>query len=447
MPTVALAEFAARLGWEDIPDHVLHQAKRALVDHLAVALGGSSQPAAVRLRRVVQQLGPVSQATVVGSTDRTSASFAALSNAYSAHVLDYDDTYNPGTTTIHGSASVWPVIFALGELSTVSGREALTSFVSAFEAEARVALAAGSSHYDVGYHPTGTAGHIGAAVAAGKVLALSVVDMVNAVGCAATQAAGLKVVYGSDCKALHPAKAAMDGVVAGLLAKEGFTATPDSLEGHQGLLRVMSTSPEPDLLVDGLHDTWHLASNGYKAYPSGSLTHPTVDALLALRRRGDFGAAEVVSIKARVHTYAATVTGRASPTTTNEAKFSLPHCAAMAVLGGGLDLADFEPDVVNDPRVSKLRGRVTLTIDNTLSKRAAGVEVELLDGRTVSQDVQHNRGTPDNPLRDDEIESKFLSVAGPALGDAAAHEVLGMCWRIDQVDDISPLIRAMAGVA
>lgn len=446
-PTVALAEFAAGLELDGIPEHVLHQAKRALIDHLAAALGGSAQPAAQLLRRVAQRLAPVTQATVIGSADRTSAPFAALLNGYSAHVLDYDDTYNPGRTTIHGSSSVWPVIFALGELSTVSGRKALESFVVAFEVEARVASAAGPAHYDVGYHPTGTAGHVGAAVAAAKVLGLSSAYTVNAIGCAATQAAGLKVVYGSDCKALHPAKAAMDGVLAGLLAQEGFTSSRNSLEGYQGLLHVMSTSPEPKLLVDGLGAVWHLASNGYKAYPSGSLTHPTVDALLALRKEDGFTADDVTSIDARVHTYAATVTGNSRPTTTNEAKFSLAHCAAVAVANGRLILADFEPDVVNDPRLAELRSRVALVVDETLSKRAASVAVTLADGRTLRRFVADNKGTPDNPFDDEEIESKFLAVAEPALGDTAAREVLGLCWQVDQVDDVSPIIRAMVGAA
>ncbi len=445
--TEAIAEFIVALDLSAIPDGVLHEAKRSLVDHLAVTLAGAGEPASRRLRRVAQRLAPTTQATIVGSAERTSAPFAALLNGYSAHVLDFDDTYNPGRTTIHGSASVWPVIFALSDLSRLSGRRAVESFVAGFETQARVASAAGPAHYEIGWHVTGTAGHVGAAAAAAKVLELPADATVHALGCAATQAAGLKELYGSDCKALHPGKAAMDGVLSGFLADEGFTAVATSLEGRQGLLSVMSTDPEPKLLVDGLNATWHLADNGYKPYPSGSLTHPTVDALLALQERFDFSAREVAGVDVRVHTYAATVTGNRSPTTGNQAKFSLVHCAAMALLRRRLTLAEFEDAVVNDADVARTRDKVSVAVDPSQGKRSAAVTVTLQDGRRLDGSVLDNRGTPANPLRDVDLEQKFLAVAVPKLGEGAARSLMEQCWRLEQVDDLAAVVAVSAGVA
>lgn len=441
-PTVELAGFNVALSRSEIPDEVAHQAERALVDHLAVAFAGSAEPASAKLRSAAARLAASDQATIIGSGQRTSAPFAALLNGHSSHVLDFDDTYNPGRTTIHGSSSVWPVIFALSELATVTGSRALESYVAGFETEARVADAAGPTHYDIGWHVTGTAGHLGGAAAAAKVLDLSVEQTVNALGCAATQAAGLKEVYGSDCKPLHPGKSAMDGLLAGVLASEGFTSRATSLEGKQGLLRVMSTDPDPDLLVKNLHSFWHLAQTGFKAYPSGSLTHPAVDCLLDLHERHEFHAHDVESVQAHVHKYAATVTGNARPTTSNEAKFSLAHCAAIALLKHRLTPADFDDAIVNDPLVKELRSRVQVTIDPEVGKRGASVTVRLRDGRVLESSVTANRGTPDNPMRDEDLDRKFMSGAVGVVGEAQAKAILEQCWRLQELDDMSVLVKA-----
>lgn len=444
-PTVALAQFNVALDASGIPGEVMHQARRALVDHLAVAIAGSAEPASEKLRRAAARLAPSDQATVIGSRQRTSAPFAALLNGHSSHVLDFDDTYNPSRTTIHGSSSVWPVIFALSELSRTTGRRALESYVAGFETEARVADAAGPAHYDIGWHVTGTAGHLGAAAAAAKVLGLSVEETVNALGCAATQAAGLKEVYGSDCKSLHPGKSAMDGLLAGVLAAEGFTSRPTSLEGTKGLLRLMSVDPDPGLLVEGLSSSWHLSQTGFKAYPSGSLTHPTVDALLDLRHEHGFEVGDIQAVEARVHAYAATVTGNPAPATKNEAKFSLVHCAAIALLKRRLAPVDFDDAVVNDAAVKELRSKVVVSTDPQVGKRGASVTVRLADGRVLEKSVRDNRGTPDNPLRDEDIERKFLDSAVRALGDRRARALLDRCWHVEELDDLAELVTAAAG--
>ena len=222
--TRRLAEFAAGPSPAAAPPAVLHQAKRCLLDWLGVGLAGSQEPVGAIVRDAAAVLAGNPDAWVLGSTRRVGAPFAALVNGVSAHVHDYDDTYNPGHTTVHGSAPVWPAIMAAAELAPTDGRTALSSFVAGFETEIRVALAAGRGQYDVGWHVTGTVGHIGAAAAASRVLGLSPDQVVAALGTGATQAAGMKNVYGSMGKSLHPGKAAMDGVLSAVLCRSGFTS-------------------------------------------------------------------------------------------------------------------------------------------------------------------------------------------------------------------------------
>ncbi|MBA3430036.1 MAG: MmgE/PrpD family protein, partial [Actinobacteria bacterium] len=170
--TSELSTFVVGLGKADIPVEVMHQAKRCLIDWLGVTLAGSADPSAEVLGAVFDELGSDRTATVLGTGRKTTLLFAALANGFSAHVLDYNDTYNPARTTVHGSAPVWPVVIALSEVGQVDGRRGLAAFVAGFETQVRIALAAGPSHYEAGWHVTGTVGHFGAAAAASSLLRL-----------------------------------------------------------------------------------------------------------------------------------------------------------------------------------------------------------------------------------------------------------------------------------
>ena len=174
-------------------------------------------------------------ATVVGDRMRVSPPFAAFLNAFASHVLDLDDVYNPPGTTVHGSCSVWPAILAVADTRPVTGREALASFALGFEVETRVGHAAGQTHYDAGWHVTGTSGHVGAAAAAARTMGLDRQQVEHAIAAGATQAAGLRIMAGSDLKSMHPGKAAMDGVLAATLAAHGLIG---QRQGARGRLRL-----------------------------------------------------------------------------------------------------------------------------------------------------------------------------------------------------------------
>jgi 2-methylcitrate dehydratase PrpD len=276
--TAALSDFIVGLNVERLPEAVVHQAKRCLMDWLGVTLAGSADPSVDVFLAVADDVAATPQATVLGCGLRTGLLHAVLTNGYMSHVLDFDDTFNPARTTVHGSAPVWPAVLGLSERGTIGGSRAITAFVAGFETEVRIALAAGPAHYEAGWHVTGTVGHFGAAAAAAQVLGLRPEQTASALGAAGTQAAGLKGVYGSMGKALHPGKAAMDGLLSALLAARGFDASSSILETKHGFLSVLSSDPDPDLAIDGLGESWTLLEDGFKPYACGSLTHPTIEA-------------------------------------------------------------------------------------------------------------------------------------------------------------------------
>ncbi len=439
-PTSLLAKFVAEHDCDEIPEPVLHAARRALVDHIGVTVAGSTDDATRRARDAVAASESGGRATVVGDRMRVSPPFAAFLNAFASHVLDLDDVYNPPGTTVHGSCSVWPAILAVADTRPVTGREALASFALGFEVETRVGHAAGQTHYDAGWHVTGTSGHVGAAAAAARTTGLDCQQVEHAIAAGATQAAGLRIMAGSDLKSMHPGKAAMDGVLAAALAGRGLTASPKALEGAFGYLAVMSADPAPDRISAGLGQTWNLTANGYKLYPSGSLTHPMIDGVIALVTENGVAPTEVTVIDVRVSPPAARFTDVPKPTTSMQAKFSLRHCAAAAVIFRRVGTEELSDEILARPDVIELRDSVKVVADPALGKQDADVEITLASGRTLVTQVRGNRGTPSAPLDDDELGAKFRELVGPVLGPERTEQLLATCWRVDELADVSVLL-------
>jgi 2-methylcitrate dehydratase PrpD len=252
-------------------------------------------------------------------------------------------------------------------------------------------------------------------------------------------------VYGTDGKPLHAGKAAMDGLLSAMMAAEGITSSTEIMEGDRGFLAVMSPNSDPGKLTEGLGERWDLLANGYKAYPSGSLTHPAIDAVLGLRAEYGFGASEVKRVRATVNTKAATVTGKVDPRTGLDAKFSLTHGVAVALVARRPRLDHFTDEAAVDREIAAVRELIDVTSDRSVGKRAAEVVVDLVDGRSVTLRVEANRGTPENPLTDDDLAAKFLDNAAPRLGTEGAERLLDACRAMDTAADFAELV-AMTGV-
>ena len=439
--TRLLADFASSVTTAGVPPPVVHGAKRALVDWFAAVLAGSAETASVKLRDVIASVCSEPVATVVGSTQRTSGPYAALANGYASHALDFDDVFNPPETTVHLGSCLWPTVIAIAEMRPVTGAKALASYVAGFEVGARVARAAGITHFESAWQVTGTAGHLASAAAAARALGLGGAAAAAALGMAAAQASGIREIYGSDAKALQPGRAAMDGVLTALMAERGMTARDTALEGERGLLSVISRDPQPDILDASLGEEWSVLSNGHKLYPNASLLHPTIDAAIALTKDPNFVRDNVASVEVRMLPFAASVTGVTHPGPGSEARFSAAHCVAFALQTGYLGLDSFSPAAVNAPEVARLRDVVTVIGDDTVGKRGARLTIATHDGAILEHVVRANRGTPENPLSDEDLDAKLRSIAVPRIGVQGANELLARCWDLDTTPRASDVLR------
>ena len=437
--TRVLAGYAAGSRFEQLPAAVVHEATRALVNWAGCAIGASTQPTVESAWNALRPFAGAAQATLLGRRERTDILHAALVNGIASHVLDFDDTHPD--TLVHPSGPVASAVLALGELRGASGRELVNAFVAGVEVECRVARAVLPAHYEVGWHITATAGIFGAAAASARLLGLDQERTVWALGLAATQASGLREMFGSMAKSLHPGRAAQNGLASALFAQAGLTSSPTAIEGKRGFAHVLSTTVDIAQCVDGLGERYELLGNTYKPYACGLVIHPAIDGCIRLRESG-VRAADVARIDLKVHPLVLELTGKPAPRSGLEGKFSVFHSAAVALIDGAGGQAQFADARVNDPQVIALRDRVHARIDAGMALHAAEVLVTLVDGSRAAMQVDHCLGSGQRPMSDGQLDDKFLDQCVPVLGTGRAASALALLRRIATLDDLRPCVSA-----
>ena len=436
--TEQLARFIMETTPAEIPDSVLHEGKRAFINYLAVALYAARDPSLDILLDVFREEGGRRNASVMGTGIRTSLQNAALANGYLGHLEDYDDTHFP--TVVHPSSPTLPASLALGEQRGASGLDTLVASILGMEVCCRVALAIHPAHYDAGWHITGTCGVFGSVAAAGRLLRLDTVQMVHALGIAGTQASGVREVFGSMTKPFHPGRAAQSGVLATLLARRGFTSTTAILEGRRGFATVLSSSYDLGLATAGLGERWELHMNGLKAYACGVVSHPLIDAMVALRSRDGVTPESVQSVNAQVHPLVLELVNQPHPRAGLEGKFSFQHCMAVGLVDGAALPAQYTDARVTDPVITALRKRISATVDPSIGEDSAVVTLLLKDGRSYTETVNHATGAPENPMTDTQLEAKFRSLTGEVLPRERVEQLLARLWELDQVANVREIL-------
>jgi 2-methylcitrate dehydratase PrpD len=443
--TETLASYVLNGRFEDIPDDVRHEAARSLVNYLGCALGGAPDEA---LDIAIRALGPYSGppiANVLGRAERLDPLHASLMNGISSHVYDFDDT--TPQNYIHPSSPVASALFAYASAVAVSGRDFVNAFVLGFEVESRVGNAVFPAHYDAGWHITGTAGVLGAAAGIGKLLSLDRQQMVWAIGLAATQAAGLREMFGSMGKPFHPGRSAQNGYTAALLAQQGFTAGERSIEGARGFAAVTSARYDLSKIAAGLGTDFNLRRNTYKPYPCGIVNHPTIDGAVQLHDEYGLAAGTVRAVRLRVAPLVLDLCNQKDLTRGLQGKFSVYHNAAIGLVRGKAGLDEYTDEAVNDPEVRRVRERTTAEADAALTEDQAAIEVDLTDGRTIRALVEQSLGNIHKPLSGPQLDDKFRAQAVRALPAGQVDAALALCWRIESLADVRELVRASVPAA
>jgi 2-methylcitrate dehydratase PrpD len=436
------AAFAARLGAlarAPLPAPVAHEAKRALVNVLALAVGAARHPGADAIVAAARELGGAAGVPIPGRADRADPHFAALAAGFATHVDDFDDTHL--ATVIHPGAACMAVLVALAPEVAPSGATALCAFAVGCEAQLRTGVAISPEHYDRGWHITGTCGAIGAAVTAALLLGFDDAALARAVRLSATMTLGHRETFGTMAKAFHPGKAAANGILAARLAAQGLDAPADVVEAPRGFAAALSARFDARQMIGAPDAQWELSQNTYKPYPCGIVAHPSIDAALQLGARVEV--AEIVELRAHCHPLVPELMGNLDPADGLEARFSAIHGVAAALCDGVVGLAQYETERVRRDDVRALRSKTRLVAGDGIARDAAQLEARLRDGTVVEETVEHARGSAARPLTDDELLAKVRLLVEPVLGSGAATRLAGAVFGLDAAPDAGALLDAV----
>jgi len=410
-----LAAAACSIRLENVPPEAVRRAVELVLDWLGNAAAGARSPIGRALTDMASRYGGRGSAHRVADFSVFDPLTAALVNAGCSHSLEFDDTHAP--TLFHPGSPVISAALAMAEDGKASGKDFLAGVLAGYEVSMRLAACVNPSHYRL-WHTTGTVGTFGAAMAACRTAKLDPTAAANALGLAGTQAAGLWEVlpHAPSAKNLHPGKAAQSGVLAALLAKRKIEGPPAILEGARGFFRAMvPDAPKTDELLKDFGRRWRILETTIKAYPICGHAMTPVEAALRLRRETDPDSLEDITIF--TNSTALRVAGSSNPGSEYQAKFSMPYCAAAALVFGRVTQREFDAEAMGDSRIRTLMGRIRLQADEAFDRgfdtgRPARIEAVTKDGRKIVTEASCRRGDPQDPLSREEIRDKFRALAG-----------------------------------
>jgi 2-methylcitrate dehydratase PrpD len=413
-------------------------------------LAGSTTAASEILRAQVREDASRAEATIVGRDSfRTRAASAALVNATSGHAHDYDDTQlSTAADRIFGlltHPTIPPLAasLAIGERLGVSGRTMLEAFLVGFEVECKIADAIYPTHYKQGFHTSGTLGAFGAMVASAKLLKLDRAALAHAVGITASMSGGIRVSFGTMTKPLHVGRAAFNGVTAAELAARGFTAGADALDGQWGFFQVTGGGFDAERIVGALGNPWTIVSPGVsiKPYPCGCLGHPTMDAMLTLVTEHDVKPEQIRGIRLRAGSNILNPLRYKIANTELEAKFCPAFMLSAVALRRKAGVNEFSDEFVRSAPVQAMMRKVEAVFDQDIENQGfvrmlSIVEVELEDGRVLSQPSGPYRGGPERAFTRDELRDKFDECGSLVLPKDRLDDIFARIERIDQVGNV-----------
>ena len=438
-PEAQLAEFITSVELGTVEPTIQHEAKRTLVNLLAVSLSASQHNTASSLFNLIAEEGGNPRASIISQKSKVNIYQAAFANGYLAHLQDFDDTHFP--TVLHPSAPVWPAVIAVGQALNSSGATVLEAGIIGLEIACRAAMSVHPWHYDMGWHITGTAGVFGAAAGSARLLGLSENETIQALGLAGTQSAGVRETFGTAGKPMHAGHAAAAGANSALLIKKGFSGPTTIFSGRRGWWAVYSPNGyDSEKLTGRLGKDWELLKNGLKPYANGVVSHPIQDAVIRLREENQLAPEDVTSIDLRVNPLVFELMNRPTPMTGLDGKFSFQHCAAAALVDGAGTDEQFTDQRVLDEEIVNIRKLVTASINTEYEEDQAKATITTKHGRVYMVEVKHATGSPANPLSDIDLEKKYQRLTKILLGSSRSHKLYTSVLALEEIPNINELM-------
>ena len=404
------------LSHREITADLQAEARRCLLDGLGSLYGGLGLMRG-RVDAYLDELPEVpSGATVIGHGRRASMQDAALANGLSLHVLDMDDGHR--FSTVHLAASVLPAVLAVGEIYDLTMDDLVRGILAGYETGIRMGRCIQPANRARGFHSSGTAGTLGAAMGVAAALGFSREEMKDALAAACTSAGGLLEVMEnvSTMKPFNPARACHTGITAALIARSGFKSPLDPLGGAFGYFRAMGDTQNREVLTLAFDPDWNIHGCYHKIHAACRHTHAPVDGTLAIRAREDFRPEDVDSVLVEMYGQGIKGHNYTHITTAGEGKMSIPYAVACALVTGSVGMSAFTDDKITNPEIQRILRTVRVVEDPAKTvlvpkRRPATVTITLRDGRSFTEDVQYAMGEPENPMTEEAFLGKFRDLA------------------------------------
>jgi 2-methylcitrate dehydratase PrpD len=440
--TRALAEFAAALSYDDLPEPVIGRLRECILDALGCCLFGVTLPWTRMLIDLVSEEGGNARARVIGTPLKTSVSQAVLIGATAGHGFEMDDIH--AAAHLHAGSLALPTALALADtLPAVSGRELIAAIAAGYEVGLRVGLAATGRLFMRGHHFQGACGPFAAAATAANLMRLAPEPARHAIGIAGSFGAGLMAAQeGAMSKRLHCGRAAQAGVTSAQLAARGFTGIPNVLEApYGGFLSTYSGEPELSYLTDGLGQRWEILSVGFKPYATAASVQSVLFAIDHLMAENALVANDIREVAIQCSTMAHRhCAWPYEPQGVTAAQMNLYFTSAMMILDRNAMQEQFREDRLADPAALAIIKRISIEVDpkydvgGDATRHCARVEIVTTDGRTFAREVLERPGSPGNPLPPQQLRRKFESLAGAVLPPDRIARVIEVVHTLEDND-------------
>jgi 2-methylcitrate dehydratase PrpD len=431
-----------------VPPAVSDKAKLVFLDTLGIALASSTMDFGGMVLNVAKKLGGAAQSRLIGTAIKVASANAVLANGTLAHGLDYDDTLEEAI--VHTGCVAATTALAAGEEVGASGKAVLEAAIAGTEVMCKVGLVAPGKFHARGFHPTALCSTFGAAAAAGKLYGLVLDQWVDAFGLCGSQSSGIieYLADGTWTKRLHPGWSAHGGVIATLLAREGFRGPAKVFEGTHGFYHSFGGAGDYrfEKLLE-LGKEWEIPRLAFKSYPCGSISHPYMDCALKLKQKYGPAPEKIAEVVCRtaegpVHRLWESLADKQRPTSSYGAKFSLPYSIAVMLIRGKAGLGEFSDEAIHDAQLLDLAKKVRYELDPTIDypRHFSGhVKIFLDDGTVLEENQPYPRGGLEDPLAPGEIEEKFRANARLALTADRVEAILDSVRRLEQLPSIGTL--------
>ncbi len=442
-----LANYAVSSNPAAVPDAVRHEVKRAFLNWVGCAIGGSPVDPMSQCIAVAKQLGSSGNSSVIGRCEKFDAARVAFLNSLSSSLYAYDDTHLKSIA--HPTGPIGAACLAIAECTpAISGPTFLHALTMGLEVECRLGayLMEPPAQCSVGWTMTGLVGGLGVAAALARLLPLSEKELVSAIGIAATRSSGLRGAgVGYMTRDFPMGYSGLIGVESALMAKAGVVSSPRALDKTTGLGGMVSQNANEAAALSDLGTRYELMNNAYKPYPAGIVGHSIIEVCIALASANDLDPKQIEKVEMKVNGDCIRIMGLADPIDMYGAQVSAKHWTAVSLIRRRAGIAEASTSAANDPQVRELRTKVHLIETQGIGRDGAVAVVHLKNGSILTEQVEHCIGSVDRPMSDAELETKFRTQAAGIVDDATTQRLIHFCWNFDSAVDVGDSYRRAAG--